>query len=367
MRDARKGVINRRGLLAMGAAATVSMTAAAVAAPNVPADADVSFVHPELRAFAQMYLKYASGYTISAETLAQTRKASSGFQKPFDAAVSVEEKRIPASGNAPDVLVYVINAKPGSARPGILHVHGGGFVLGSARDSVPDLQQLAIQLDCTVVTVDYRLAPDAQYTDILEDVYAGLRWTHRHAAQLGVDPARIAVMGESAGGGLAALLAIMARDRAEIPVIFQCLLYPMLDDRTGSTRQPSNSNMGRIIWTQASNRFGWASFLGQPPGTDAVPAAAVPARVVNLAGLPPAFIGVGAIDLFVDEDVDYARRLVDAGVQTELIVVPGAFHGFDGVGAKGSFFSIPGGPPPIAVNFTAAKIDALKRAFAGTF
>jgi acetyl esterase/lipase len=330
-------------------------------------DVDVSFVNPQLRPFAQMYLKGAATFELKPAFLAQARKMSSQTNKPFGPDVTVEEKHIPVPGGAPDVLVYIINAKSGSSRPGILHMHGGGFILGSAKDSVPDLQQLAAELDCTIVTVDYRLAPETRYTGSIEDNYAGLRWMYRHAAQLGVDRARIAVMGESAGGGHAALLAITARDRGEVPVMFQSLIYPMLDDRTGSSRQPSNPNMGKIIWTPASNRFGWESFLGQPPGTDDVPAAAVPARVSDVAGLPPAFIGVGSIDLFADEDINYAHRLVDAGIQTELLVVPGAFHGFDILGAKNSFFQMPDGPPPIALDFTAAKVTALKQAFAGQF
>jgi acetyl esterase/lipase len=337
------------------------------AAFAAPADVDVSFVNPELRTFAQMYLEYAAGYQVSLESLVQTRKSSSSPQTPFSTDVPVEEKYIPSTSGIPDVRIYVINAKPGAARPGIVHMHGGGFVLGTARDSVVGLQWLATQLDCAIITVDYRLAPETRYAGSIEDNYAGLHWMYLHAAELGVDPARIAVMGESAGGGHAALLAITARDRGDVPVMFQCLIYPMLDDRTASTRQPSNSNMGRISWSPGSNRFGWESFLGQLPGTDTVPAAAVPARTASLAGLPPAFIGVGSIDLFADEDIEYAHRLVDAGIQTELIVVPGAFHGFDTVGEKGSPFSPSGGPPPVATNFTAAKVDALKRAFAGTF
>jgi acetyl esterase/lipase len=361
--------LNRREFarkIGLGALGAIVGGRAATALP-ASADADVTFVNPELRPFAQAYLKYAAGYQISLETLVQTRKIGASFQKPFGAEVPVEEKHIPVASGVPDVLAYLINAKPGSARPGILHMHGGGFVLGTARDSVSDLQLLATELDCTILTVDYRLAPETRYTGSIEDNYAGLRWMHLYASELGVDPARIAVMGESAGGGHAALLAITARDRGEVPVLFQCLIYPMLDDRTASTRQPSNGNMGRLMWTPASNRFGWESFLGQAPGTDSVPAAAVPTRTVNLAGLPPAFIGVGSIDLFADEDIEYAHRLVDAGIQTELHVVPGAFHGFDTVGAKGSPFSQPGGPPPVATKFTAAKVDALKRAFAGTF
>ena len=156
-------------------------------------------------------------------------------------------------------------------------------------------------------------------------------------------------MGESAGGGHAALLAITARDRGEVPVCFQCLIYPMLDDRTGSSRRMP-WQVGNIVWTAEKNRFGWESFLGVKPGGRTVPGG-VPARVANLAGLPPAWIGVGSIDLFADEDVDYAQRLNRAGVPTELIVVPGAFHGFDS-----PFF-----PAKITKWFNAAKLDALRR------
>src|SRR5207302_7809118 len=150
------------------------------------------------------------------------------------------------------------------------------------------------------------------------------------AAELGVDRSRIAVMGESAGGGHAAMLAIAARDRGEIPLAYQALIYPMLDDRTGSSRK-TPPYQGAVIWTPQKNRFGWSSLLGAPAGSAQAPYGAVPARVENLRGLPPAYIGVGSIDLFIDEDVEYARRLIDAGVLVTLNVVPGGFHGFDGV------------------------------------
>ena len=159
-------------------------------------------------------------------------------------------------------------------------------------------------------------------------------------------------MGESAGGGHAAILALTARDRGEVPVLFQCLIYPMLDDRTASSRAVP-PHIGQILWTGEANRFGWQSFLGQPPGLDSAPRNAVPARVENLAGLPPAFVGVGAIDLFVDEDIEYARRLNAAGVQTELVVVPGAFHGFDAIAPDTS----------LAKQFNEVKLHALRTAF----
>ncbi|HET8710255.1 MAG TPA: alpha/beta hydrolase fold domain-containing protein, partial [Spongiibacteraceae bacterium] len=178
-----------------------------------------------------------------------------------------------------------------------------------------------------------------------------LQWLYRNADTLGVDRARISVMGESAGGGHAAMLAIAARDRGEISLHHQILTYPMLDDRTGSTRHVKPW-VGRHIWTESDNRFGWASLLGVPAGSATVPQGSVPARVDNLKGLPATFIAVGALDLFVDENIAYAQRLLDAGVPTELLVVPGAFHAFDGLAPTSS----------IAQRFTAAIDWAIARA-----
>jgi acetyl esterase/lipase len=238
-------------------------------------------------------------------------------------------RTIPGPRGAPDVVVYVINAGPREAlTPAILHTHGGGFIMGTAKGSVRQMQEVAQALDCVVVSVEYRLAPETRFPGALEDNYAGLKWLYANAAALGVDRSRIAVMGESAGGGHAAMLAIAARDRGEVPLAYQALVYPMLDDRTGSTRK-TPPYQGVLIWTPQDNVFGWTSLLGVPAGSTRVPYGAVPARVENLRGLPPAFVGVGSIDLFVDEDIEYARRLIDAGVSTTLNVVPGAFHGFD--------------------------------------
>ena len=320
------------------------------------AEPDLSFVHPELRRFAGQMAKMTASMKLTPAFLKIARNGGGPqFGKPPATDVPIEERRVPVPGG-PDVLVYLVNARPGGARPAILHTHGGGYVLGSARSDLHNVQKLAVELDCVIATVEYRLAPETSYKGSIEDNYAGLKWLHSNAAALGVDPKRIAVMGESAGGGHAALLALTARDRKEVPVLAQILVYPMLDDRTASSRQPGK-NIGTITWTGEANRFGWESFLGQKPGTAKVPAAAVPARRNDLAGLPPAFIGVGGIDLFVEEDVDYAHRLISAGVPCELLVAPGAFHGFDLFAADTS----------IAKRFTAAKIDALRRAFAGTF
>ncbi len=187
---------------------------------------------------------------------------------------------------------------------------------------------MATDCHCVVVSVDYRLAPETPYPGSLQDNYTALKWVHAHATELGIDRSRIAVGGESAGGGHAANLAIHARDRKEVPIVFQLLIYPELDDRTGSTRATPPS-IGHFMWNASANRLAWSSLLGVPAGSSKVPAGAVPARVASVAGLPPAWIGVGSIDLFVEEDIAYARRLILAGIATELLVMPGAFHGFD--------------------------------------
>jgi len=349
------GILTRRDLMIRGGLAVVAAAGwecpFAKAAPTpVP---DLSFIAPELRESARQFLATSSGMAeLSAATLQASREGMKAFGRPPLGTPPFGKRSIAGPAGAPAVTLYVINAKPGARRGAILHTHGGGFVAGDAQASIAELQAVAAALDCVIVTVDYRLAPETRFTGSIEDNYAGLSWLHANAAELGADPARIAVMGESAGGGHAALLALTARERGEIPLVLQVLIYPMLDDRTGTSHHPP-SPIGTILWTAPKNRFGWHSFLGQAPGTSTVPASAVPSRTRSLAGLPPAFIGVGSIDLFVEEDIGYASRLIDAGVPTELVVVPGAFHGFDAVARDTS----------LARNFTAAKIEALRRAF----
>jgi acetyl esterase/lipase len=330
--------LNRRELLvAAGIAATVSSVVPSTArttssAQSVARIDPMSLVDPELRGPLESFLKGAGDFALSAKTLEQVRKPwMTGAPQPTPA---YEERSIPGATGAPDVHVFVINAVASDRqRPAILHMHGGGFVAGKAGESIPALQQVARDNDCVIVTVDYRLAPETRFPGSLEDNYAALKWLHSSANSLGVDRSRIAVMGESAGGGHAAMLAIAARDRGEVSIAFQLLIYPMLDDRTGSSRHVP-PHLGAYIWVPASNRFGWSSLLGVPAGSRIVPAGAVPGRVENLAGLPPAFVGVGSVDLFVDEDMDYARRLINSGVPTELCVVPSVYHGFDVIAPK---------------------------------
>ncbi|MGW0041476.1 alpha/beta hydrolase [Rhodococcus sp. NPDC003348] len=207
--------------------------------------------------------------------------------------------------------------------PGLLFIHGGGYLIGSAAMGDHLCRRVSKHLGAVAASVEYRLAPQHPFPAPLEDCYAGLRWL---ADRPDVDATRIAIAGESAGGGLAAALALLARDRGEIEPAFQLLSYPMLDDRT-TERTDVDGRLLRV-WSTASNRYGWHSYLGPAAGGE-VPPLAAPARHENLVGLPPAWIGVGTHDLFHDEDVAYAARLNDAGVPCTLHVVPGAYHGFD--------------------------------------
>ncbi len=312
--------------LAMGLtpAATLAEAEQASRSETSPAVADpYSLVDPELLPA----LKQFPAFDLSAEMVVKFRQLPAMPPLP-DPAPQPVERHIPGPPGAPKVRLWVVDPAPSEkGKPVLLHMHGGGLMVPDPV-LLPRLQGIATDCHCVVVSVDYRLAPETRYPGSLEDNYAALKWVHAHAAELGIDRSKIAVGGESAGGGHAASLAIHARDRNEVPIVFQLLIYPQLDDRTGSTR-PAPPAIGHFMWTASANRFAWSSLLGVPAGSSKVPVAAVPARVASVAGLPPAWIGVGSIDLFAEEDMEYARRLVHAGVATELLVVRGAFHGFD--------------------------------------
>jgi acetyl esterase/lipase len=337
-------------MLAAGIALRGGMAFAQDAAD--PRLAALAFVDPELRPAARQVIATSGQMGSFTDETMRAIRAGNPPSPPLLPDVPVREMRIPAQGSLPAVVVQLVNSQPGAGKPAILHTHGGGYILGSAKSELRFLQDTAQALDCTIASVEYRLAPETRYAGSVEDNYAGLRWLHRSAGELGVDAGRIALMGESAGGGHAALLAIAARDRGEVPLVLQALIYPMLDDRTGSSRQVP-PHIGAIGWDPPANRYGWRSFLGTEPGGSGVPIAGVPARLEDLRGLAPAFIAVGGVDLFVSEDVEYARRLTEAGVATELLLVPGAFHGFDRVAPE----------TRLARTFTATKHEALRRAF----
>ena len=288
-------------------------------------------VDPELLAA----LEVMPSRPITAENLAEVRAQRAAMiaaqPPPTVTAVDVSERFIPGPPGAPDVraLVYTPQHATGSLA-GFLHIHGGGYVIGQPEMSDARNRLLAREAGCVIVSVDYRLAPETPFPGAIEDCYAGLTWLHASAAALGVDVGRLAIGGESAGGGLAASLALLVRDRGEVPLAFQLLIYPMIDDRTGTTVAPSPM-VGEFGWNAGSNRFGWASLLGhEPGGPDTSPYAAA-ARAADLTGLPSAYIAVGTLDLFLEENLEYARRLLRAGVPTELKVYPGAYHGFQGV------------------------------------
>ena len=210
--------------------------------------------------------------------------------------------------------------------PCVYWIHGGGLMIGHRHMDDVELERWCRSFGCACVAVDYRLAPEHPFPAAIEDCYTGLRWVAAHADELGIDVDRLGVGGRSAGGGLAAALAMLARDRSGPVVRFQVLDCPMLDDR-GET--PSSRMAGVPVWSRESNALGWRSYLGERCGGDDVPAAAAPARVLEaeLAGLPPAFVAVGTYDVLRDEAVDYAGRLNQAGVTTELHVYPGVPHG----------------------------------------
>lgn len=223
-------------------------------------------------------------------------------------------------------LTVRISTKKGSKktdRPCLYSIHGGGYIGGSAELDDTLLDRLCRNTDCVGISIEYRLAPEFPYPAPIEDCYEGLAWVFANAATLGVDPTRIGIHGVSAGGGLAAALALMVRDRGEYRIAYQALDCPMLDDRQ-ITASSQAENL--VSWTKASNTFGWQSYLGDLYGRDEIPYLAAPARAEDLSGLPPSFIGVGGADGFRDENIKYALRLGECNVPCELHVYPGAPH-----------------------------------------
>lgn len=232
-------------------------------------------------------------------------------------------------GHAGDEIVVTVIHREGRTGlgPGFFHTHGGGMIIGNRWLGVEGFLDWAERFNGVIVTVEYRLAPEFPDPYPVEDCYAGLVWTAEHADELGIDPGRLLIGGASAGGGLAAGTTLLARDRKGPPLIGQLLIYPMLDDRdeTVSTKQID----GEGVWDRGSNVTGWTALLGDRRGTDDVSIYAAPARNTDFSNLPPAYIDAGSAEVFRDEDVAYATRLWEAGVQAELHVFAGGFHGFD--------------------------------------
>jgi acetyl esterase/lipase len=258
---------------------------------------------------------------LSADLLATLRQPFPSIE--LSGAVDRTDHLVPGD---PAVPIRIHRAAAAEALlPCVYSIHGGGYVLGSYDMDDARFDQWCPQLGLVGVSVEYRLAPENPYPTPLEDCYAGLKWVFDNAEELGVDPQRIGIAGVSAGGGLAAALALLARDRGELAIAFQLLDCPMLDDRQ---QTPSSQLEGLAVWSRESNAFGWRSYLGGLYGSEKVPYTAAPARCTDLRGLPPAFVSVGTVDGFRDEDIDYATRLNQAGVPCELHVYPGACHGY---------------------------------------
>lgn len=246
-----------------------------------------------------------------------------------DPSISHEEISISGPGGKIKLSILRSRTSAGGARPAVLYFHGGGMVMGNQLFSLGLVLEWIKQLDVIVVSVDYRLAPEHPAPAALDDCYAGLVYVSKNASSLGIDSDKVMVAGSSAGGGLSAGVAIMARDRNGPSLIAQCLICPMLDDRMCTVSSSQFYSEG--TWTGKSNIAAWDMYLSGKRGKDGVSLAAAPGRATSqqLRGLPPAWVDVGSAELFRDEDIAYANKLWEAGVQVELHVWPGAFHGFD--------------------------------------
>jgi acetyl esterase/lipase len=308
---------------------------------------EYSQIHPELQQFARKtpaitYSKNNLWFFNGLMHLIPVPKTPEG--------ILVENVFIPDPDDQTKIRLRIYKSKlAGTQTPVLIWLHGGGYVMGRPEQDAISSCMYVRELGITVVSVDYRHAPKYPFPRGLDDCYSALNWVVSHSQRIGIDPKRIAIGGASAGGGLAASLIQLAHDRQKINPVFQLLVYPMLDDRTAIRADIDDRN--NVTWNQKSNRFGWESYLGNKCGSENVPLYSVPARRKDLTGLPPAWIGVGTVDIFHDEDVDYAQRLKECGVKCEIFEAPGAFHAFDVFDPR----------LQIVQDFRKAQITALKK------
>lgn len=310
---------------------------------------------PQLEAGLAFFLDLVERIPLRAHTILDNRAHFATVIPPMETQVEGREVRwenrvIPGPAGAPDIEMTIVrpaddgpgsdlpgpdrpgSAGPGSgsavARPAVLGIHGGGYVLGTRFFGTGELIDLAERYGTVGVAVEYRLAPEHPAPAAAEDCYAALVWMAEHAAELGIDPARMVVSGASAGGGLSAAVALMARDRGGPPLAGQLVNCPMIDDRNSSVSAWQYDGIG--AWDRNNNDTGWDAALGEDRGTDRVHPYQAPSRAEDLSGLPPAFLEVGSAEIFRDETVDYAERIWAAGGEAELHVWSGAYHGFSG-------------------------------------
>lgn len=286
---------------------------------------------------------------LNAETLPGFRAAMVEMAALPDPAthpgVTIGEVSVPGPGGALRCLLF--RPAGAAAKGALLHVHGGGGVMGLPEMDAARNVALVEATGCAILSPDYRLAPEHPHPAALEDCHAAGTWLAGQAGQLGFPPDRLGLIGESAGGGLAAALVLLARDRGSIPFACQVLIYPMLaPPGTEAAATRADGRIGRHIWNREADRFAWNCLLGASPGDAVMP----PVAAADLSGLPPAFIAVGELDLFVHDDLAYASRLLAAGTCTEAHLYPGAFHGFDRMGEAA-----------VSRRFNADLLDFLKR------
>lgn len=307
-----------------------------------------SSIHPELARAVRFLPRFAMTPRILFVMRALMRRLRAPRLPP---GVTVEDVQVPGPPGAPEIRVRLYRpdslARPA---PALLWIHGGGLIMGAPEQDERGSAAYARELGITVAAVQYRLAPESPFPAALEDCYAALQWLHTNAERLGIQPERIAIGGASAGGGLTAALAQVAHDRKQFTPAFQLLIYPMLDDRSSIDSSPPGPR--HHVWNRDSNRFGWTSYHQRELGAADIPPYAIPARREDLKGLPPAWVGVGSLDLFLEEDLEYARRLKASGVDCTVEVVSGAYHGFDAL--------VPGAQ--VVRDFRARQVAALRGA-----
>ena len=307
-------------------------------------------IDPEVRVPLDLLLEALPGGFNGIADIVQRRAAAeamlAGIEVPDNPNVTRSDHTVPGPQGEPDITVRVYRpANATGTLPGIYYIHGGGMILGNVAGEDGNATMICDLVGAVVVSVEYRLAPENPHPAPAEDCYAGLAWFAANAESLGVDPARLGIYGGSAGGGLTLAVALMARDRGGPALKFMMPIYPMIDDSNTSASSHEITDIG--IWDRAGNIEAWGWYLGGKPADQY----AAPARAEDLAGLPPAFIDVGTVDLFRDEDIAFAQRLMAAGVPTELHIHPGSYHAAETFAAGSA----------LSERIWGLRIDALRR------